>query len=282
MARLGAAGSTAPGTQFQRRTRRPERGEGDSTPTRGSPGLGCCLHRIQGPSLGGPFSCSSRAGATLCRSGIGSRGPATLGWAAAQAARALRSPGLGPRPPAEAMRPIRPPPGLADPCPRIPERPRAPSPLTPRPEGLELAAPGPAGLGPALGHGLGPLTPPRGLLACPGGGRGAGKTNRAGVQAWGAEQPGAGRKFAVWPRRRTKPPLREPRHLALTPGPRLRAGRATRGAHARAPGLRRRQSPGSPRVAQAEPAARPKGAKASSAGGSASPRHQSQKSKAEG
>lgn len=139
MARLGAAGGTAPGTQFQRRTRRPERGDGDSTLTRGSPGLGCCRHRIQGTSLWGPSSCSSRAGATLCGSRIGSRGPAALGWAAAQAARALRIPGLGPWPPAEAMRPIRPPPGLADPCPRIPERPRAPSPLTPRPEGLELA-----------------------------------------------------------------------------------------------------------------------------------------------
>lgn len=46
--------------------------------------------------------------------------------------------------------------------------------------------------GPVSGHSLAPRTPPRGLLACPGGAREAEKTNRAGAEAgtgagWGLE-----------------------------------------------------------------------------------------------
>lgn len=128
----------------------------------------------------------------------------------AQAARPLRSPALGPSPPTEAERPIRPPPRPADPCPRTPEG--APGLLPPSLRFLRGQR-----SWPASGHGLAPLTSPRGLRACPGEGRRAGKTNRARARL-GVGAAGAGRKCAVWPERRTKP-AREPGHPAVTPGP---------------------------------------------------------------
>lgn len=78
----------------------------------------------------------------------------------------------------------------------------------------------------------GSLMPPRELLARPGGERGTGKNKRGRRTGlgWG---PAGGWKFAVWPRRQTKPPS-EPRHPRLTPCPRLGAGRPTPGAQARA------------------------------------------------
>lgn len=85
------------------------------------------------------------------------------------------------------------------------EGPGAPSPLTSLPAGPGLAVLAPFGLRPALGHGLGPLTQPRGLFACRSGGRGAGKTNRAGARRFGVGAEGAGRKCAVWRKREQSP-----------------------------------------------------------------------------
>ena len=112
-------------------------------------------------------------------------------------------------------------PGLTDPYPRISERPRAPS---PRLERLELASLSPAGFGPALGHSPEPLTPPRELLARPGGGRGTGKNKRgrrAGL-GWG---PAGGwkevRGVAAAP---NKAPLGAPSpHVDSRPSPYVRS-----------------------------------------------------------
>lgn len=137
--------------------------------------------------------------------------PAGLGRGPWQATCPLRSPGLGPSPPTQALRPIRPPPRPTGPCPQIPEG--APE-LLPR----SLRFLRDQGSCTSLGRGLEPLTLPQGLLACLGGGRRAGKTNKARRNAWSGGWLGAGRKCAGRPERRTKP-TREPHHPAVTPGP---------------------------------------------------------------
>lgn len=153
------------------------------------------------------------------------------------------------------MRPIRPRPRSARPLPRSSRK--APEPLRPLgllPVGPELAVLAPAGLGPALGHSLGRRPQPRGLLACPGRGRGAGKTNRAGAEAGGRLAGGwkEVRSVAGEPNKAltgAPSPRGDPGPAPLSrraPGPSLGAGRAAPPPHARPPGLRASQPPPPP------------------------------------
>lgn len=215
------------------------------------------------------------------------------GWRPGSAGRfGARDLGLG-RPPRPCA-PLGHVPSPPDPCPGAPGRPLRPFALLP--VGPELAVLAPAGLGPALGHSLGRRPQPRGLLACPGRGRGAGKTNRAGAEA-------GGRLAGGWKEVRSvegepnkaltgaPSPRGDPGPAPLSrgaPGPSLGAGRAAPPPHARPPGLRAsgppglhlRPSPGSPWVSPAEPAARPKAPKVARAVAELHLRPQSQKREA--
>lgn len=71
---------------------------------------------------------------------------------------------------------------------------------------------------------------------------GLGKTNGAGARVWGGDRLGAGRKFAMWPRRQTKPPLGAPSpHVDSMPSPWSRpphSGGASQGRASAAAGAR--------------------------------------------
>lgn len=123
--------------------------------------------------------------------------------------------------------------------------------------------------GPAWDQGLAPLTPPQALPCVPRW-RTRGRKNKQGRSGGlGWELAGGWKEVRNVARTANKAlsgapsPRGDPGPVTLSrgaPDPRLGAGLGARRAHARAPGLRR-PSPGSPCASQAEPEARPEGAK---------------------